>query len=86
MSGYKIIDLEHANLTNGVAVTINGIYKHLKSTNKATLLTNLVIDNVEQDSLYVQFVVNNKNYETKISQGTLTITNSDSVTLTKSEV
>lgn len=86
MSGYKIIDLQHVNLTDGVAVTINGIYEHIESNNKATILTNIVIDNIEQDSVFVQFVVNNKNFETKITQGTIVITDSDTITLTKSEV
>lgn len=86
MNGYKIIDLKHVNLTDGVAVTIDGIYEHIESNNKATMLTNIVIDNIEQDSVFVQFVVSNKNFETKITQGTIVVTDSDTITLTKSEV
>lgn len=87
--GYKIIDFKDVNITIGSdAVTIKGIYESLESNyRKPTLCTNLVINENEKCARYVVFGVNGTSFvgKTIIDDvvSTITITDSDQVTITQ---
>lgn len=53
--GYKIIDLKRIPITTNESVTIKGVYKMIKSTNKATLVSGAVVDGVSIDDFYALF-------------------------------
>ena len=84
--GYRIVDFKSTKLTTGgSAVVIEGIFKAVKNVyKKATLLSGVIIDNVEYPDEYGVFELDGSDYKIAI-HGTTTITvkSNDSVTVTQ---
>lgn len=75
VGGYKIIDLKGISITaGGEAVTIAGVYDAIESTNKATLIENLVIGSVEQNARFLTFKVDSGSY---VSEETFTVSGTE---------
>ena len=55
--GYKIIDFGGISLTSGTKKTIPGVYYAIKSTNKRTVISGLVVGSTEYNDIEVNFVV-----------------------------
>lgn len=93
--GYQIVDLNKISFTSGTAQTIPGIYNLIKSNNKFKVFTNLVIGGVEYPDLIFSLTLSSTNYvgyipivisASAIDYISISISNSDSVTITKSSV
>ena len=83
MGGYQLINFADVNLVSGTGKVIKGIYETIKGNyRKPTVIHKLTIDNIEQTDVYAQFVVSGSDYKATISQGTITVTNNDTVTFT----
>lgn len=81
--GYQIIDLKNRNLTTTTTANIKGIYNSIESNyRKPILLSGIVIDSVEKADTFVTLVHNGSRYTTTIYGVTLTIADSDNVTIT----
>lgn len=83
--GYKIIDFNGSHITFS-GVTIPGIFDAIESTNKATLLSGVVLDSgesvIEMDDFYGTFIYSEGVYTIDIPGAiTLTITDEDLVTV-----
>lgn len=80
--GYKIIDLQNKNITTESSITIDGIYDSIESTQKPILVENIIIDEVDKKSLFVEVDVNeNSNYVFTAYNYTFTITDEDTIVL-----
>lgn len=80
--GYKIIDFKDINLVTGTASTIAGVYDAIESNyRKAILISGIVIDGVEKADAFVELSVDNSNFVGSLYGKTLTITNTDKVTV-----
>lgn len=79
--GYKIIDFKDRNLTNGVNVTIDGIYDKIENNHrKAYLLSGLTIENVEKPDVFRDVSVADNTYTFADVYGqNLVVTSSDVV-------
>ena len=80
--GYKIIDLKEKDLTVDEGMLYDGIYDAIESTNKATLLSGLVVDSVEYNDAYVNFKIEESAYVCEIYGYKITVQNTDVVTVT----
>lgn len=84
--GYHIVNMADTNFTVDDASTISGIYESIEgSYRKATLLSGVTIANVEYADTFVTPTLNETNYEFTAYNHKFTITNEDSVTVTKVE-
>lgn len=73
LGGYKLINLRGIDVS-GVGKTIDGIYEAIEGTNKATLITGLVIGSEELDDLFVPFRSESTSFVGKVMLGTATLT------------
>lgn len=83
--GYKLIDLKDNKLTvGGNGVTVKGIYNSIENSyNKPLILTDINIDGVERNDVFVNFADVSGSYVANISaKEKITITNADLVTIT----
>lgn len=78
MGGYKIIDFKGVDILT--PSTIKGIYASIKETNKALLLSNLVISTKAYDDLFLPVLVSGNNFTFSVDGYNVTITNADLVT------
>lgn len=86
MGGYKIIDFLDTNLVSGNGVKIAGTYNAIEANyRKPTLIHRLTIDGVEQTDVFAQFVVADSNFKTEIAQGSIVITDDDTVSFIANE-
>lgn len=76
--GYKIIDFKGVDLIT--SQTIKGIHSAIKSTNKALLLSNVVISGTEYDDLFLPVLVSGSDFKFTLNGYTVTITEADLVT------
>lgn len=89
--GYKIISLHGKNLTvGGAGVVIPGVYESIEENHgKATLLSDIVISEIERPDRFCYFGVDSGNYVSVIGITPdvytlhITITSDDVVTLTE---
>lgn len=81
--GYKIIDFKDIPLTTGgEAITIAGIYGSIGgSYRKPLLLSGLTIDGTERNDVYAPATVSGSNFVFTAYGKTITITNTDAVTV-----
>lgn len=87
LGGYKIVDLSGTAFATGVESTKPGVYESIKSTNKRTVVSGLVMDSVEYDDMDVPFIVEDSNYVGHViltAKKTLDfkVTSADKVTVT----
>lgn len=78
MGGYKIIKFKGLDLIT--PRTIEGIYNSIKETNKALLLSNIVISGKEYDDLFLPVLVSGSDFTFSLDGYNVTITNADLVT------
>lgn len=80
--GYQIIDLKNTPLTSGSgAMVIDGIYSSIESTNKAILVSGIVIDGVEHNDTFVELTEDGSNYVGTMYGKTITIQDNDVVSV-----
>lgn len=90
--GYKIIDLKRTDFESGVEATVPGVYEAIESTNKRTIVSGLVLDDVEYDDFPALFTVIESGFNAYIPivDGTHSITidvaDDDGVTVTMNEL
>lgn len=83
--GYKIIDFKDINLVTGVGISITGVYDAIKSNSrKAILISGISIDGVKMADSFVELLVNGTKYTGTLYGKTITITNTDVVTIKES--
>lgn len=81
IGGYQIIDLKGKNLTVDVGMVYEGIYDLIEGTNKAILISGLVVGGVEYDDTIVECSVVGNNFECILHGYKLTIRDNDVVTV-----
>lgn len=80
--GYKIIDFKDINLVTGIGIRITGVYDAIKSNyRKAILISGISIDGVKMADSFVELSVNGTSYTGTLYGKTLTISNTDAVTI-----
>lgn len=83
--GYKIIDFKDINLVTGTGITITGVYDAIKSNyRKAILISGISIDGVKMADSFVELLAVGTKYTGTLYGKTLTITNTDAVTVKES--
>lgn len=83
--GYKIIDFKDINLVTGVGISITGVYDAIKSNyRKAILISGISINGVKMADSFVQLSVVSGNYTGTLYGKTITITDTDVVTIKES--
>lgn len=81
--GYKIIDFKGINLESGTAVSIPGIWDAIESNyHKPTLISGLVVDGVERNSVFAEFTISSSEYVAAVTGGSIAVTDADNVTYT----
>ena len=75
--GYQIIDLENKSLTPEVGVVYEGIYDTIENTNKAILVSGLVVNHIPYSDMFVPFSVSGSNYDSEVINGEFFISISD---------
>lgn len=80
--GYQIIDLKNKQLTSGTGMVYEGIYDLIEGTRKAILVSGLNVGGTEYHDTFVDFTVNGSNFEGTIYGKTITISDTDVVTVT----
>lgn len=82
LGGYKLINLKGVDV-GAAGKTIAGIYEAIESTNKATLITGLVIGGTEFNDLFVPFKSEASTFVGKVQLGnsvlTITVSSNDLV-------
>lgn len=90
--GYKLIDFKENNIGLSIPTTIKGVYGSIKyNYRKPTLITGLVIDSVEKEDTFVNFVHGENVYKGLLGMTDdkvlfITITNEDLVTITENTI
>ena len=80
IGGYQILNFNNVSLTSGSGVKIEGVYDTLEGNyRKPILISGLVIEGIEQVSTFSQFVVADGSYKTELAQGSIVITDDDTV-------
>lgn len=83
--GYQIIDFKGTNFTVGTAVKIAGVHEAIEGNyHKSLLLENFSIEGVEQTAAWVSAAVADASYTlagTGLSGRTITVTNTDEITI-----
>ena len=83
--GYKIIDFKDINLVTGVGISITGVYDAIKSNyRKAILISGISINGVKMADSFIQLSVVSGNYTGTLYGKTITITDTDVVTIKES--
>lgn len=81
IGGYQIIDLKGKNLTVDVGMVYEGIYNLIEGTNKAILISGLVVGGVEYDDTIVECNVVGSNFECVLHGYKLSIQDNDVITV-----
>ena len=91
--GYKLIDFKENNIVLGTSTTIKGVYDAIEHNyRKPTLITGLVIGNVEKEDTFVNFEHGENVYNGLLGMTAnnkvlfITITNDDAVTITENVI
>lgn len=91
--GYKLIDFKENNIVLATPTTIKGVYDAIEHNyRKPTLITGLVIGNVEKEDTFVNFEHGENVYKGLLGMTSndkvlfITITNDDVVTITENAI
>lgn len=91
--GYKLIDFKENNIALTVPTTIKGVYDAIEHNyRKPTLITGLVIGNVEKEDTFVNFEHGENEYSGLLGMTAsdkvlfIKITNDDAVTITENAI
>lgn len=80
--GYKIIDLHDTQFTVDTAMMIDGIHDAIEgSYRKPLLISGLTVAGVEYADAFVEAMVNESAYDIDVYGFTITIENTDAVTV-----
>lgn len=79
--GYQIVDLGGKSFTLGTGIVIDGAYDKIKGTRKPIYVSGIVIAGVEYHDTYVDFTVNQTNFEGTIYGKKIVVQNNDTVTI-----
>lgn len=85
--GYKIVNFRKAALTSGEEANIQGAYASAQNPyGKATMVSGMVVGDVEYPDFFAPFIANGQNMQTQIVVGgqniSIVIKNTDDVTVT----
>lgn len=81
--GYQIIDLEGKQLTLGTGMQYEGLYEKIEGTRKPCYVSGINIGGTEYHDCYVNFSVNESAFEGELYGNTITVENTDVVTVKK---
>ena len=91
--GYKLIDFKENNIVLNAPTTIEGVYDAIEHNyRKPTLITGLVIENVEKEDTFVNFEHGENVYNGLLGMTAkdkvlfITIANNDAVTITENAI
>lgn len=91
--GYKLIDFKENNIVLTKPTTIKGVYDAIEHNyRKPTLITGLVIENVEKEDIFVNFEHVKNAYNGLLGMTAndkvlfITIANNDDVTITENTI
>lgn len=79
--GYQIVDLGGKSFTLGTGIVIDGAYDKIRGTRKPIYVSGIVIAAVEYHDTYVDFTVNQTNFEGTIYGKKIVVKNDDTVTI-----
>lgn len=79
--GYQIVDLGGKSFTLGTGRVVDGVYDKIEGTRKPIYVSGIVIVDVEYHDTYVDFTVNQSNFEGTIYGKKIVIQNNDVVTI-----
>lgn len=79
--GYQIVDLGGKSFTLGTGIVVDGAYDKIEGTRKPIYVSGIVIAGVEYHDTYVDFTVNQSNFEGTIYGKKIVIQNNDVVTI-----
>lgn len=80
MNGYQIIDLKDTTLS-GSGTKVSGVFESIKNSNrKPLLLTGIVIDGTEMNSVFVSATTTSGNYVISAYGKTITVKPDDTIT------
>ena len=79
--GYQIVDFGGKNFTLGEIRIVRGTYDKINGTRKPIYVSGIVIAGVEYHDTYVDFTVNQTNFEGTIYGKKIVVQNNDTVTI-----
>lgn len=80
MNGYQIVDLKDTTLS-GTGTKVSGVFESIKNSNrKPLLLTGIVIDGAEMNSVFVSATITSGNYVISAYGKTITVKSDDTIT------
>ena len=79
--GYQIVDLGGKSFTLGTGIVVDGAYDKIKGTRKPIYVSGIVIAGTEYHDTYVDFTVNQTNFEGTIYGKKIVVKNEDTVTI-----
>ena len=79
--GYQIVDLGDKSFTLGTGIVVDGAYDKIKGTRKPIYVSGIVIAGTEYHDTYVDFTVNQTNFEGTIYGKKIVVKNDDTVTI-----
>lgn len=80
MNGYQIVDLKDTTLS-GTGTKVSGVFESIKNSNrKPLLLTGIVIDGAEMNSVFTSATITSGNYVISTYGKTITVKPDDTVT------
>ena len=80
MNGYQIVDLKDTTIS-GAGTKVSGVFESIKNSNrKPLLLTGIVIDGAEMNSVFVSATITSGNYVIAAYGKTITVKSDDTVT------
>lgn len=86
VGGYQIVDLGNRNFLPNVGQVFDGIYETIEGTRKPILVSGIQINGVELHDTFVDFVLQDSAFVTRVTLGnmtaTVTIQDTDVVTVT----
>ena len=77
--GYQIVDLGGKNFILGESRMVKGAYDKIKGTRKPIYVSGIVIAGVEYHDTYVDFTVNQTNFEGTIYGKKIVVRNNDAI-------
>ena len=77
--GYQIVDLGGKSFTLGTGIVVDGTYDKIKGTRKPIYVSGIVIAGTEYHDTYVDFTVNQTNFEGTIYGKKIIVQNNDTV-------
>ena len=81
--GYQILDLKNTNFALGTGAVVAGAFETIRGTKKPILVSGIVIAGTEYHDTYVDFTVVSSAFEGTIYGKKISITSTDTVTISE---